>query len=103
MKGYDWKAHHRETNALLGLFWDFIDRKPTICGVFYCNTLTPDDWGKIIQPKEDGGRTTSVSIMTRQGVRKMYDNWVLVIDDPRYLDFFNRYNGGDLLKPGQLR
>jgi hypothetical protein len=25
-KGYDWKAHHRETNNLLGIYWDFVKK-----------------------------------------------------------------------------
>lgn len=30
LKGYDWKAHHRETNNLVGLLWDFIEGRPRI-------------------------------------------------------------------------
>ena len=44
LTGYDWKAHHRKTNYLFGLFWDFIDRCPTIAAVFYRNDLTESDW-----------------------------------------------------------
>ena len=33
--GYDWKAHHRETNNLAGLFWDFVDGHPEIVAVFF--------------------------------------------------------------------
>lgn len=94
MKGYDWKAHHRETNNLIGIFWDFHDRVPHIIAVFFGNGLTENEWGNIIQPKDGGGRTTSVSIMTRDGVKKMYSNWLAVKDDSRYIDFFNKYNGG---------
>lgn len=92
LTGYDWKAHHRDTNFLMGILWDFKNRKPTICAVFYCNTLDTNDWGKIIKPKDGGGRTTSVSIMTRDGVKKMYDHWIAVLKDDRYIDFLNRYN-----------
>jgi len=75
LRSYDWKAHHRETNNLIGLVWDFDARRsPQIVGVFFGNNLTEEDWGAIIQPKEGGGRTTSVSIMPRAGVKKMYDN-----------------------------
>jgi hypothetical protein len=95
--GYDWKSHHRETNNLLAIFWDFIEGIPTVAAVFYCLKLSPEDWGKIISPKEGGGRTTSVSIMTREGVKKMYEGWIAVYDDKRYIDFFNRYNKSDLL------
>lgn len=94
LTGYDWKAHHQQTNNLIGLFWDFIDGAPHIIGVFYSSKLTPADWGAIIQPREGGGRTTSVSIMTRAGVRKMCNSWLVVLNDQRYLDFFSRYNSG---------
>lgn len=98
MTGYDWKAHHRDTNNLVGILWDFIDRVPRIVAVFFCSSLSQDHWGKIIQPKEGGGRTTSVSIMSREGVRKMYENWVVVLDnDPQYSAFLNRYNKGTLI------
>jgi hypothetical protein len=95
--GYDWKAHHRETNNLIGIYWDFVEGKPVICGLFFSGSLTEDDWGKIVQPKEGGGRTTSVSIMARTGIYKMYENWIAVINDPRYIDFFNRYNRAKLI------
>lgn len=97
--GYDWKAHHRETNNLIGLVWDFIDRMPTIVGVFYSNALNENSWGEIVKPKKGGGRTTSVSIMNRRGVRTMYENWIVCLEDSRYTDFFNRYNSGDLISP----
>jgi len=92
IQGYDWKAHHRETNNLFGLFWDFIDGKPTIISVFYSNNLTEKDWGKVIKPKKNGGRTTSLCIMNRSGVKKMYDNWIVMIDSTIYSDFFQKYN-----------
>ena len=97
MKGYDWKAHHRETNNLAGIIWDFIDSKPRITAVFFSSNLVEEDWGAIVKPKAGGGRTTSVSIMTRAGVHKMYANWVLVLEDTRYVEFLNRYNKDSLL------
>ncbi len=95
--GYDWKAHHRETNHLFGLYWDFIEGCPTIAAVFYRADLVEDDWGKIVQPKEGGGRTTSVSIMTRAGVKKMYEGWVTVINSPLYASFFDKHNKENLM------
>lgn len=92
LTGYDWKAHHQHTNYLMGIFWDFIDGRPKIISVFYSGELQTDDWGKIIQPKEGGGKTTSVSIMTRNGVQKMCLSWVAMIDDDRYIKFFEKYN-----------
>lgn len=84
LTGFDWKAHHRETNNLISIYWDFLHGLPTICAVFYRNDLTENDWGKIVQPKEDGGRTTSVSIMNSGGVKKMCENWIAVIDNEDY-------------------
>jgi len=95
MVGYDWKAHHRLTNNLVGIVWDFVDGVPTIVAIFFSSTLKQDDWGKIVQPKDGGGRTTSVSIMTRQGTKKMYDGWIAVLDDKRYKAFFNKFNGSN--------
>ena len=92
--GIDWKAHHRETNYLMGLVWDFIFGLPAIAAVTYRNDLTETDWGKIISPKEGGGRTTSVSIMTRSGVSKMCSNTILMIDGP-YTDLINRFANGN--------
>lgn len=98
MRGYDWKAHHRETNNLIGILWDFIGGVPRIVAVFFCPTLTENDWGEIVQPKAGGGRTTSVSIMNRDGVRKMYEHWIAVYDDdPRYIAFLNKYNNGNAI------
>ena len=86
LKTFDWKAHHRETNNLLSILWDFLDGVPTIVACFYRNDLVTDDWGNIVQPTEGGGRTTSVSIMTQPGVKKMCTGWVAVIDIPEYIE-----------------
>jgi len=81
----EWKAHHRETNNLLGIYWDFVDGLPTILAVFFRNDLMRTDWGEIIQPKQGGGKTTSVSIMTRPGVEKMGKGWVVLPDSKEIL------------------
>lgn len=86
INSFDWKAHHRETNHLLAILWDFIDEIPIVVACFYQDRLTEDDWGKIVQPHEDGGRTTSVSIMNRKGIKKMCDNWVAIVNDEKYID-----------------
>lgn len=80
-----WKAHHRETNNLLGIFWDFVEGLPTVVATFYRNDLTTNDWGKIVSPKEGGGRTTSVSIMTRDGMKKMGQGWIVLPKRPDML------------------
>jgi hypothetical protein len=98
LRGYDWKAHHRSTNNLLGLLWDFLNGRPVITAVFYSHDLKLADWGEIIQPREGGGNTTSVSIMTRGGVRKMYDGWLFVAESMECRRFLDRYNRGSLLQ-----
>lgn len=85
---FDWKAHHRNTNHLLAVVWDFIDGLPTLVAAFYHDNLNIDDWGNIVQPKNGGGRTTSVSIMNTRGVKKMCGNWLALIDDEEYIALF---------------
>ena len=86
INSFDWKAHHRTTNHLLAVLWDFIDENPAVVACFYQDQLVEDDWGRIVQPREGGGRTTSVSIMQKSGIDKMCRNWVAVLDDPLYLN-----------------
>lgn len=90
VNAFDWKAHHRTTNHLLAVLWDFIDGLPTYVAAFYQDNLEIEDWGKIVQPREGGGRTTSVSIMNSQGVTKMCNNWVAVINDEPYIDLLSK-------------
>lgn len=90
VNSFDWKAHHRETNNLIGIFWDFIKEVPTIVAAFYRNDLTIDDWGNIVQPKEGGGRTTSVSIMNSGGISKMCAGWIAVINDEKYISALSK-------------
>lgn len=82
ISGITWKAHHRETNHLIGILWDFIDGLPTITAVAYADDLCEEDWGEIITPKKGGGRTTSVSIMKKSGVQKMCRNPVALLEGP---------------------
>lgn len=86
INSFDWKAHHRTTNHLLAVLWDFIDGLPTYVAAFYQDNLKIEDWGEIVQPKEGGGRTTSVSIMNTQGISKMCRNWVAVLNDEDYIE-----------------
>lgn len=90
LEKFDWKAHHRETNNLLAILWDFLNEIPTIVACFYRNDLTTDDWGKIVQPTEDGGRTTSVSIMNSNGIKKMCAGWIAVIDSEPYIEALSK-------------
>lgn len=82
--GYNWKSHHRFTNNLLGLIWDFIDGVPTITAMMYSDRLVENDWGKTVRPVDGGGRTTSVSIMNKNGINKMFNGLILVIESDNY-------------------
>ena len=95
LKGYDWKAHHQETNNLLGTLWDFIDRKPRVVALFYSNNLSSEDWSDIVKPKDGGGKTTSVSIMRPAGISKMYEGWLCVLKGGEYAEFLNKKNKSD--------
>lgn len=95
LTGYDWKALHRGTNNLLGLLWDFIQGRPRIAAIFFSSELAETDWGVIVQPREGGGRTTSVSIMSQSGIRKMYEGWLCVLAIGGYVEFLNQRNAGD--------
>ena len=86
INSFDWKAHHRTTNHLLAVLWDFIDGLPTYVAAFYQDNLETRDWGKIVLPREGGGRTTSVSIMNSMGVKKMCSNWVAILNDNDYIE-----------------
>ncbi len=97
VKRYDWKSHHRETNNLLGILWDFIGGRPRIVALSYSNELGSGDWRKIATPRPGGGRTTSVSPMSPSGIRKMYEGWLCVLSDGGYREFLNRRNRDDLI------
>lgn len=87
---FDWKAHHRQTNNLFGATWDFIDGVPQITSAFYSNELVPDDWGKVVVPKDNGSRTTSVSVMKRSGLDKMAAGWMVRSSDQALQDALKR-------------
>lgn len=92
----EWKAHHQLTKILLGIYWDFVDGLPTVLAAFYRNDLDDRvgalnvDWGAVVHPRDDGGRTTSVSIMKRDGVRKMGEGWVVLPNIREILDPISR-------------
>lgn len=94
---YEWKAHHRGTNDLVGLLWDFVAGRPRIAAVFYASNLAEEDWREVVAPRTDGSRTTSVSAMARSGIRKLYEGWLCVLSTGGYREFLNRRNGGDLI------
>jgi hypothetical protein len=81
---FEWKAHHRNTNRMVAILWDFLDGNPAAVACFYADDLTMDDWGKLVTPGE-GSHTTSVSIMTQQGVSRVCKHWMVVINRPEYI------------------
>ena len=103
VKKYDWKAHHQQTNNLIGILWDFINETPTILGIFYSNNLDKNDWGNIVQPKIHGGKTTSVSMMNKSGINKMYLGWILVLDSEPLISMIDKFNKGDKIGASRIR
>jgi hypothetical protein len=83
----DWKAHHQETNQLLGLLSDFVDKCPQIVAVAYSDALEAADWTDKAQPKKDS-TMTSFSVIRRSGHDKMVAGLRLCLDRPGYGEFF---------------
>lgn len=84
----DWKAHHQETNYLIGLFSDYIEGFPKIIALTYANNLTKEDWSDVQRPKGDSAMT-SFSAITGSGFNKLLQGIRICADDKRYLSFFN--------------
>ncbi len=79
----DWKAHHRETNNLLGLLSDFIGGTPQVVAAFFANDLNEDDWSEKHDPKL-GSTMTSFCVIGTSGFNKMVKGLRLCVDDRRY-------------------
>ncbi|MGO3384140.1 MAG: hypothetical protein ACTIMQ_05225 [Acinetobacter guillouiae] len=87
-----WQAHHRDVTELMGLVWDFYTPSsdfnyPIITGVFYSPDLIEDDWGAI---SGTTGRNTKVSGMKSSGKMKMGSGWIVLLEDPNFLDTYQR-------------
>ncbi|MCM8512216.1 hypothetical protein J0904_08915 [Acinetobacter bereziniae] len=87
-----WQAHHRDVTELMGLVWDFYTPSsdfnyPIITGVFYSPDLIEDDWGAI---SGTTGRNTKVSGMKNSGKMKMGSGWIVLLEDPNFLDTYQR-------------
>jgi len=93
MVGITWQAHHRDVRSLMGIAWDFVQRReafnyPAITGLFYSNDLREEDWGEI---SGTTGRNTKVCGMRTSGRAKMGAGWVLLWDDEGYIEMFRRH------------
>lgn len=86
-KKLDWKAHHQQTNNLIGLFSDYIDNTPTIIALFYSDKLIKDDWQETQKPTE-GSAMTSFSTIQKSGFLKMKQGLKICFDNDIYLNFF---------------
>ncbi|PAT01654.1 hypothetical protein CI105_05260 [Candidatus Izimaplasma bacterium ZiA1] len=82
---FEWKAHHRSTNDLIGLLWDFVEGVPKIISVFFRNDIVEDDWSNVVTPKL-GSKSTSISVMKKSAVKKMCDNWIVFINNETYIN-----------------
>jgi len=82
----EWKAHHRRTNHLLGLFSDFVDGCPQVVAAMYCDHLDQSDWSSKQQPKQ-GSAMTSFSVLQASGFEKMRKRVLFCRSEAEYLDF----------------
>ncbi len=53
-----WKAHHRETNNLIAIHSDYVNKVPQIIAAFYTDMLEESDWTVKQQPKEGSTMTS---------------------------------------------
>ncbi len=65
-----WKAHHRQTNNLIALQSNYIDRVPQIVAGFFADDLYEVDWTEKQNPKE-GSTMTSFCQTTRNAFEKL--------------------------------
>jgi hypothetical protein len=65
-----WKAHHQQTNDLVALQSDYVDRVPQIVAVFYSKDLTPADWTLKQEPRA-GSTMTSFCQTRRSAFEKL--------------------------------
>jgi hypothetical protein len=90
LSGITWQAHHREVKELMGLVWDFDPSSknyPMITGIFYSNRLIQNDWGMI---SGTTGRNTKVTAMLTSGKNKMGDGYIIIVNDKKYLEVYQR-------------
>ena len=90
LTGISWQAHHREVKELMGIIWDFdqLPKKfPIISGVFYANNLKEEDWGRI---SGTTGRNTKVTAMLTSGKEKMGKGNIVIIDNKKYLEAYQK-------------
>ena len=98
-KSFCWSAHHNENDNLCGIVWDFVNGLPKIVCVMY-SELKFSDWGK--PHKTEGNKSTNGYSLNGDGIRKMKDGWLCVLDDQDYIDAFKlqmRTGDGVTMKP----
>lgn len=88
-KKLDWKAHHRQTNCLLGIVSDFVGGTPTIVAACYSDQLTEEDWNVKQEPRPGSAMTSFVAIGT-SGYMKMKAGLMVCLKDGEYLRFFDK-------------
>jgi len=78
----NWSAHHQENKSLLGIAWHWDkDKIPFIVAAFWSNNLTINDWGEVAE----GKKVTNVCSLNKNGLKKIYNGWIIVIDDDKYI------------------
>jgi len=85
-KTFNWGAHHRENNNLMGIVCDFIDGIPQIVLIMF-SLLDESDWGKVNDVKNT--KNTNGCVLNKYGINKMKLGWMCVIDDDLYMTAFD--------------
>lgn len=81
-----WKAHHRQTNNLIALQSDYINRIPQIVAGFFADDLQENDWTEKQDPKE-GSTMTSFCQTTRGAFEKLTRG--LMFSNPQFFQIKN--------------
>jgi hypothetical protein len=81
-----WKAHHRETNHLIAIHSDYVNKVPQIIAAFYSDQLDESDWTIKQQPKE-GSTMTSFCQTTPSAFLKLKNGLKFYMDGIGYEQF----------------
>lgn len=87
----NWWAHHANSTALLGLYYDYYSQNsniPQVLAGFY-SALSSDDWQKVSVGKAESKKTSNTSL-NKTGKQKMKSNCVFYCSDPEYVEQFKK-------------
>jgi hypothetical protein len=71
-------SHHRQTNTVLVVAWNYFGGFPKILSAFFANNLTAEDWKIGSVPKNDNSKPTSSASLLKSGMDKIRMGWMFV-------------------------